>query len=222
LNLALTSDLPSTPNQTVFEYMRRCGNQPRIAWIPPVSASGHQRFASAREQFGSYGFPTLEFIDIDENPNEARLARLGDYEVVYFAGGDPLVFRDRILRLGLAARLRAYAGSGGLIVAASGGAMQFGRNVSPYRLLGATLDDVVAAHGAHDALGFVDYELLPHLNRHEPAFLEIVRRYSERVPHDVIALDDGSAMLHVDDEWQCVGDASRFRVGVRSSVGPTA
>ena len=210
------------PNHAVFEFMRRSGNQPRIAWIPPASASNHQRFAIAQEQFASYGFPTLEYVDIPEDRREARAARLDDYDVLYFTGGDPLAFRDLILRSDLAARLRAYVVNGGLIVAASGGAMQFGRNVSLFRLLDAALDDVVAAHGAHEALGFVDYELLPHANRHHPAFLETVRRYSERVQNEVIGLDDGSAALHRGGQWRCVGRAVRFRAGVRSLIEPTA
>jgi hypothetical protein len=68
----------------------------------------------------------------------------------------------------------------------------------------------------------VDYELLPHLNRFEAPFLETVRRYSERVPHDIIALADGAAVLHMSSGgYRSVGPAARFRNGVMSPIAST-
>jgi len=218
LNLALTSDFPSTANQAVVDRMRSTNPRPRVAWIPPFTGVGHERFPAARELFQSYGFRDVEHCDIDEEPNEAQLARLDRYDIIYLTGGDPIGFRRNIQRLGLPARLRQCAAAGRLIVGASGGSMQLTANVSLFRLLTATLDEVVATRVEYEALGFVDYELLPHLNRLEPSFLETVRRYSERVAHDVIALADGAAVLHAGDgNFRCFGRAARFRNGVRAS-----
>lgn len=98
------------------------------------------------------------------------------------------------------------------MVAASGGALQLTQNVSLFRLQGATIDDVFASRSEFEALGVVAYELLPHLNRFEPAFLEKVRQYSERVACDIIALPDGAAVLHSSrDDYRCVGQATIFR-----------
>ncbi len=97
--------------------------------------------------------------------------------------------------------------------------MQLTKNVSLFRLLSAPLDEVSGDRAEHEALGFVDYELLPHLNRFEAPFLETVRRYSERVPHDIIALADGAAVLHSSSgDYRCVGRAARFRNGVMSPI----
>ena len=97
--------------------------------------------------------------------------------------------------------------------------MQLTKNVSLFRLTTAALDEVFANRGEYEALGVVAYEILPHLNRFEPSFLETVRRYSERVAHDVIGLADGAAILHQsgDDYW-CVGQATRFRSGVMTPI----
>jgi len=58
-----------------------------------------------------------------------------------------------------------------------------------------------------------------HLNRLEASFLETVRRYSERVGHDVIALADGAAVLHTGgDDYTCVGEAALFRQGARTPI----
>lgn len=218
-NLILTSDFPSTPNQEVFDCMRRTSPCPRIAWIPPFTKIGRERFPAAQELFESYGFSGLEYCDIDEEPREEQFACLDEYDIIYLTGGDPIGFRDNILRAGLSSRLRQFLAPGRLIVGASGGSMQFTKNVSLFRLLSTTLEEVLAKRGDYEALGIVGYELLPHLNRCEPSFLETVRRYSERVDHDVIALADGTAVLHTSsDDYRCVGQAVRFRQGVRAPI----
>lgn len=63
MNLALTSDLPTTPNDVVFDRMRRINPQPRIASIPPFTGIGRERFPAARTLFGAYGFPDVEYCD---------------------------------------------------------------------------------------------------------------------------------------------------------------
>ena len=80
--------------------------------------------------------------------------------------------------------------------------MQLTRNVSLFRLLTTSLDNVLADRSEYDALGLVAYEILPHINRLELSFLEKVRYYSEQVDHDVIGLADGTALLHLNtDEY---------------------
>ena len=78
VNLALTSDFPSTVSQPVLEWMRSRSRQ-RIAWIPPFTALGRERFPPARKLFESYGFPDVDYCDIDEEPDEGQLARLCEY-----------------------------------------------------------------------------------------------------------------------------------------------
>ncbi len=81
-----------------------------------------------------------------------------------------------------------FLADGGLIVGASGGSMQLTKNVSLFRLLTESLEEVFANRDEYEGLGFAGYEILPHLNRLDTSFLETVQRYSERVTHDVIAL----------------------------------
>jgi len=59
LNLALTSDFPSTANQAVIDRMRGSVPSPRVAWIPPLTGMGRERFPAAQRLFESYGFPVL-------------------------------------------------------------------------------------------------------------------------------------------------------------------
>jgi dipeptidase E len=219
LNLALTSDFPSTTNQAVIDSMKASAPNPRVAWIPPLTAMGRVHFPAARQLFESYGFPALEYCDIDEEPNEGQLARLDQYDIIYLSGGDPIVFRRNILRTGLPTRLRQFLASGKLIVAASGGSMQLTENVSLFRLLTETFDEVFSNRDEYEAVGVVGYEILPHFDRLEPSFVEKVRCYSERVPHDVIALANGAAVVHATrDEYRTIGQAAKFCNGVMTMI----
>jgi peptidase E len=221
IKLVLTSDFPSTGNDQVFAWMRATSARPRIAWIPPFTDTGHKRFAQAQTRFASHGFDRLEYCDIDEQINRIQLSQLASYDIIYLTGGDPLRFRRNILRSELSGWLHQCLGAGRLVVAASGGSMQLTQNVSLFRLLIATIDEVLANRSDYQALGLVAYEILPHLNICDPHFLEQVRGYSERVEHDIIGLDDGAAVFHASrDDYQCTGRVRRFRNGVVSSIEP--
>jgi dipeptidase E len=216
MKLALTSDFPTTANAAVVDAIRGAAADPRIAWIPPLTRQGRERFLVARQHFALHGLDRLEYCDIDEEPDERQLARLVEYDVIYLTGGDPVVFLDRMQQGELPARLQDCVAAGRWIVGASGGSMQVTRNVSLYRLLKLPVSDVVAGRHDFEALGLVDYELLPHLNRLAPSMLEAVRQYSEHLDHDVIGLSDGAALLHEDGEVRCTGVTMRFR----SHAGP--
>jgi len=223
VNLALTSDFPSTAIAAVIELMQSISRRARLAWIPPFTAIGREQFVAAKALFASYGFSDVSYCDIDESPDRSVLAHLAEFDIVYLTGGDPIGFRRNLFRAELPARLSACVAAGCLVVGASGGAMQLTKNISLYRLLTESLDDVVATHREYEALGFVDYEVLPHLNRFGPAFVETVRQYSERVAHDVLGLADGAAVLHTGSgAFRCVGRAARFRRGTVTAIGAAA
>ena len=73
--------------------MKRRTQRPRVAWIPPFTGMGHERFPPAKELFEAHGFPDLEYCDIDGEPDERQLARLDRYDILYLTGGDPIGFR---------------------------------------------------------------------------------------------------------------------------------
>jgi peptidase E len=92
-----------------------------------------------------------------------------------------------------------------------------------FRLQSTTVDEVFVDRGEYEALGLVGYELLPHMNRFDGEFLERVRQYSERVGHDIVAIEDGSAVIHSAlDDYRCVGSAKRFRNGLMTLIGTAA
>lgn len=223
MNLILTSDLPSTGNDAIVERMRDVAPRPRVAWIPPSTDVGRVRFIGAQQRFRNLGFDNLEYCDIDLEVDTERLSELPDYDIVYLSGGDPVIFRTNIFRTGLPVLLKRCLENGRLVVAASGGSLQFTKNLSLFRLLSASVDEAFATRGEYAGLSFVGYELLPHRNRFEGEFLEKVRAYSARIEHDIVALDDGAAVVHCGPhDYCCFGTAVRYRNGVKEPIETAA
>ena len=219
MQLLLTSDFPSTANDVVAEQMRNLGARPRVAWIPPVTSEGKARFQAAQDTFRALGVADLEYCDIDQEADAAQLAQLDRYDALYLTGGNPLDFRRNIIKQGLVERIRQCLTTDQLVIAASGGAMQFTQNVSLFRLVHNPVAEVLAAHHEYKALGMVDYELLPHLNQLPAPFLDKVQHYSASVPHDIVALADGAVLIHeVAGSYRWVGQAVRFRDGVQKPM----
>ena len=214
MKLILTSDFPAKGNDEIFRYLKTQHANPSIAWIPPFTDAARERFSKACEIFRSQGFPNLAYCDIDQEMDPAQLENLGDYDVVYLTGGDPIIFRRQILRSGLSYYLRQFLQNDGVLIAASGGSMQLTKNLSLFRLHTASLSETLAARDEFEALSVVDYELLPHYNRFGEDFIAKVRQYSEHVDHEIVALNDGAALIHASSsEYDCIGTMIRFRNG---------
>lgn len=214
MKVILTSDFPSDGNEEVFSYLKTLNDDPRIAWIPPFTDTSRERFLNAREIFKSHGFHHLAYCDIDQEVDPAQLEKLTGYDMVYLTGGDPLVFRRNILRSGLSDYLREFLQNDGVLVAASGGSMQLTKNLSLFRLHAASLEETLAARDELEALAIVDYELLPHYNRFGEDFIRKVRQYSGHVEHEIVALNDGAALIHTSrSEYHCLGEMIRFSHG---------
>lgn len=218
MNLILTSGFPTCAPPEVVERMKAAGPRPRIAWIAPDTAGARSHFAAAEARFRELGFDELEACDIDREKDEVQLAYLHEFDIVYLSGGDAVVFRYNMLRAGLGGRLRQAVAAGRLIVAAGSGAQLLTPNVSLARLHTESFDEVIAARERFEGLSAVPFELLPHVDRHDAAFLEQVRRYSEHAPHDIIGLTEGGALLYGDgDTFTRVGTLSYFRNGQPST-----
>lgn len=214
MKLILSSDFPVTPNARVIEAIEQVAPDPRIAWISAHTDATGSAFSLAQEQFRSLGFGELEHVDIDEDLDQVQVAFLHEFDVIYLGGQDAVRFRYNAMRSGLSGRLRQCAAAGRLIVAASGGALLLTPNVSLLRLQTEHVDDVVATRARFDAIGAVDYELLPHRDRWDAGFLDKVRDYSTRVENDIIALADGAAIFFRHDGGSNIDGAStRYRNG---------
>ncbi|NDG42093.1 MAG: hypothetical protein EBY28_22675 [Betaproteobacteria bacterium] len=90
--------------------------------------------------------------------------------------------------------IKRMAASPLVVIGASGGAMQFTPNVSLFRLVSCSLQEVLAQRSGHRALDLVPFEILPHFDRQPAELLEKARRYSGQVDHAIWCLADGAAV----------------------------
>lgn len=217
-NIILTSDFPSTINHEVVARILATANDPRVAWVAPLSSKGTARFAAAQSIFRKFGVENLECYDLATQANAGHYDSLARYDVVYLTGGDPVQFRDNIRRTGFDEHLNRFLAQGGLVIGASGGAMQLTKNLSLFRLASLPLDAVIAQRAEFDGLGVVELEMLPHLNRHDDVFLLKVQKYSESIDHEVLALHDGAALVFRESDWTSYGKGVRFTGGAQYPV----
>lgn len=219
VNLILTSDFPSHPTDEVIERIRTVAPHPRVGWVAPASAVRRLRFLAARRSFRRLGVSDLVAVDLAQRSR--RLAP--DFDVVYLSGGRPHHFRAVLANSGLLIELAAFARSGGLLVGASGGAMQMTPNISLHRLLNHQVTEVLAERGEHEGLGLTQFEFLPHLNRFKQPFLDRICAYSEGIAHDIVGVHDGGAVsTTMNGGFSVVGRAVRFRQGVISPLEAAA
>jgi len=194
-NAARMSDVTKRNNVRLRPHIKthKCIEVARIQTAGCDGAITVSTLAEAKA-FAKHGFTRLQGINLDDLHNAGELSSAFDF--VYLTGGNPIVFRDNSLRVGLSSRLRAFLNRGGVIIGASGGAMLLTRNVALFKLEGGTFSDAVASHDALTATGLLDYEMLPHANRFGVAVIEQLGEYARRVACDVITLNDGAAMIH--------------------------
>jgi peptidase E len=214
MNLIFTSDFPATEISQVVAQMKAVAPEPRIAWIAPFTDADGTHFDAAERRFREFGLEQLECCDIDEQRDDVQIAYLHEFDIIFLSGGDPVRFRYNAIRAGLAGRLRQCAAMGRLIVTASGGSLLLTPNVSLFRLQTESVDEVLATRGRYDGLATVAYELLPHMERWDAAFLDKVRQYSEHVDNDIVALADDGALFYVGpNTFEQVGKTRRYRNG---------
>ncbi len=194
MHVVLTSNFPRPGNEAVAAVLRKELGVSRIAWASGDPAlSG---FADACAQFAAIGF-----ADLVTAPHEhASPSPPNSSTALYLSGGDPLTFAASLAGTPLARWIVEAHDDARVLIGASGGAMQLTRNLSLFRLSRLDLDTAMAERAQHPGLGLVPVEMLPHFDRHDALFREKVRRYSERVDHDIWCLDDGTAIV-----WSAIG-----------------
>ena len=105
MNVILTSDFPSTTVPAVVERLKAVGPNPRVAWIAPFTDGAAANFVLAQRRFAEFGIEQLEYCDIDQAADDVQLAYLGEYDIVYLTGGDPVRFRYNMRRTGAGGRV---------------------------------------------------------------------------------------------------------------------
>ena len=214
--VVLTSNFPRPGNDGVAALVRNAVDHAAgLEWLSP--ADGASRFDEARRELGDCGIHAVRAVD------RAALVSSAAGAGLLLSGGHPTEFRQELSQPPLRAWLQHRLASAPVVVATSGGAMQLTRNVSLFRLLQIDVQTVVRERSLYGALGCVPFEVLPHLNRQAPAFIEQVVEYSAQTAVDIWCLPDGAAVVWSEGSGvTTIGAARLLRCGrwVDDRAGP--
>lgn len=188
LRYILSSNFPQAGNDQIARVLSDAGILGPIAWMAPEPSV--ERFARAREEFELLKLGPL--VDI----SSSGAAGIRGVAAVYLSGGNPLAFRGRLQESGMTKWLRTNDGAPEAlpVIAASGGAMQLTGNLSVFRLLSLSLDQVLDEQTDFEGLGLVPFEVIPHFNTLPMHLLATARRYAKNVDRSVWGLPDGCAV----------------------------
>ena len=79
-------------------------------------------------------------------------------------------------------------------IGASGDAMQFTPDVSLFRLVSCSVQEVLVQRSDHRALDMVPFEIFPHFDRQPDELLDKARHYSEQMDHATWCVTDDAAV----------------------------
>jgi peptidase E len=210
MRFVLTSNFPSAGNAAVAQHLRDVEGVRVVHWV--AAAHDDARFRVACDDFAAIGLGDVRAAT--DAPPDLRTLHAG--EAVYLSGGDPIAFRQSLHDSGFGrsiAQAKA-AGSDGLIMTASGGAMQLTPNVSLFRLLKDDVESVIAQRESYAALACVPFEMLPHSQSHSPEFMRSVHAYSAQTDSEIVLVPDGSALcVDARGATRHIGPVSRLHRG---------
>ena len=156
--------------------------------------------------FKKLGFASFDIVDISSISKEIWLPLFEKADILVFGGGDTIYLRNWIKKSGLEKILpellktRVYVGI-------SAGSMLTAKNIS-LSTAGILYYEKYGKFKNKKGLGFVDFELRPHLNSKwfPKVRLPYLKKLVEKVPYSFYAIDDNTAIEVVDGRTSIVSE----------------
>lgn len=162
--------------------------------------------------FRKLQFASIDIIDIAAIPKAKWLARFKKADILVFGGGDTNYLLDHIRKSGLEEILKSLLKTK-IYVGISAGSMVTARNVS-LSIAGILYYEKTGGFKNKTGLGFVDFELRPHLNSNwfPKVKLAYLKKLAEKVPYSFYAIDDDTALKVINGEVSVIseGDWKKF------------
>ncbi len=199
MKLLLTSN--GFSNATIVRALKRMAGKPfsrlNLVFIPTaanVEKGNKGWLADDMFRANKLGFKLFDIVDFTAVPKDVWLPRIKRADILMFGGGNTWHLLHTIKKSGLAAMMpkllttRIYVGiSAGSMVTAKRISMSQS-NVCYLNTFGNVKDE--------RGLGFVDFQLRPHLNskHHKKIRIPIIERMAKKLADPVYAIDDETAI----------------------------
>lgn len=149
---------------------------------------------------------SLEVIDISKVEKETWLPIFEKADILVFGGGNEEYLLNCIREVGLESLLQEFIKTK-IYVGISAGSMITAKMLS-LNDSGALYYEKFDRKGEHEGLGYVNFEVRPHLNSpHFPQVrIDILQEIASKIGHTFYAIDDNTAIKVVDGNIEIVSE----------------
>ena len=153
------------------------------------------------------GFAQVDIVDISALPKNLWKPRIEGADVLLFGGGNVFHLMYWLDKSGLAKLLpellkkRVYVGI-------SAGSMVCGKRILLSQSKKLYYDDLKDKYKDEQGLGFVDFQIRPHLNNQyfPKVKVEYLKKLAKEIPEPIYVLDDESAIKVVGDKIEIISE----------------
>jgi dipeptidase E len=191
----------------------------KIGYIPSQTDSHRKYFHKAQKWYSQFGFNDLLYFDVDREFDAAKISELMGCDAIHLSGGNTYYFLNSLRGKGLLPLLRRFLENGGILIGVSAGSLIMSKTIAITQIdddLGGDKNDV----GLIDlsALGVVNFEFFPHVNKINEEIESRLMEYSRKTGSVIYACDDGDGIVVENDKIDFIGNVKKIENGVIGKV----
>lgn len=208
--LILYSDQLIKENRKIDDELLKMLNKknPSIAYIPSCSDISRKYFKPKVKYYNTLGIENIQYFDLDLEYDELKINDIFKFDAIHLSGGNTFYFLHLLRKRGLVEQLQSYVNNGGILIGISAGSILMTKTIE---IAGYGEDGDENLIGIDDkcALGFVEFEFMPHWNGTEKS-LDSVRTYARLKNTVVYVCKDGDGIIVYNDSVRVIGNVIKI------------
>jgi len=208
--LVLYSDQVIEENRKIDNELIKLFNNknPSIAYIPSCSDISRKYFKHKVEYYNTLGIENIQYFDLDLEYDESKTIDIFKFDAIHLSGGNTFYFLHLLRKRGLIELLQSYVNNGGILIGISAGSILMTKTIE-IAGYGEGGDENLIGIEDKSALGFVDFEFMPHWNGTEES-LNPIKTYAKLKNTVVYVCKDGDGIIIFDDIIKVMGDVIKI------------
>ena len=192
-----------------------CGQNKSISYIPVTHDQDPVYYQEFKKYYQHYGVNKFCYFALDRQYSQKHWDKAFSSSVIYLDGGNTYHFLQNILESGLSKHLKHFIKKGGIIAGQSAGVINLTPNILTAAIPTLDADDAILGFKKTKSLGILPFEFSPHFSGDKQS-IEELKQYSKKTTNEILACDDGSGVIIVDDKITYVGKVFCFQNGIFS------
>lgn len=211
MKLLLTSsgNTNKSIENALLELLGKPFNDANLVFIPTAANVEEDISGWLNEDINNFkklGFAMFDVVDISKENKEEWFPKFEKADILVFGGGNEKYLLEQIKKTGIKDFLKKFIETG-VYVGISAGSMSTALELSLNDSGKLYYEDF--NHGDKmEGLGFVDFEIRPHLNSSffPQVRVEVLEDFAPKVDHPVYAIDDNTAVKVVGDKVDVISE----------------